>query len=57
MKNGLLHHYNSASSWNKMLKSILSTLALDVCETWSQRQLETLIEDRKQDHGKNISPT
>jgi len=57
MKNGLLHHYNSPSSWNKMLKSILSTLALDVCETWSQRQLETLIEDRKQDHGKNISPT
>jgi hypothetical protein len=40
-----------------MFKSMLATLALDGCETWSQLQVETLIEDREQDYGKNISPT
>jgi len=40
-----------------MFKSMLSILALDGCETWSQLKVETLLEDREQGHGKNISPT
>jgi hypothetical protein len=40
-----------------MFKSMLSTLALDRFENWSQHHVETLIEDPEQDHGKNTSPT
>ena len=55
-KIGLFYHYNSASTSNKMYSSILSTIALDGCENWSQLQVETLIEDREYGPEKIISP-
>ena len=36
---------------------MLSTLSLAGCDTWSQLQVETLIEEQEQGYGKNISPT